>query len=67
MEDIKLKAIEIKSAKSFSNSFIDGLKTFSRFSELKKEDGIVVYGGEESFSFKEFKILSWRDLDQLPK
>jgi uncharacterized protein len=67
LEDIELKAIEIKSAKSFSNSFIDGLKTFSRFSEMKKRNGIVVYGGKESFSFKDFKIISWRNLERIYK
>lgn len=65
MEDTELKAIEIKSAKSFSNSFIDGLKTFSRFSDMKKGNGIVVYGGEENFTFKDFKIISWKNLDNM--
>jgi len=63
MEDIELKAIEVKSAKSFFNSFIDGLKTFTKFSEMKTGNGYVVYGGDENFSFKDFNILSWRNLE----
>ena len=62
---VDLKALEIKSAKSFSNSFIDGLKTFARFSEIKAENGFVVYGGDENFSFKDFNIVSWRNLERV--
>lgn len=65
MEDVELKAIEIKSAKSFSNSFVDGLKSFARFSEMKTGNGNVVYGGEEKFTFKDFNIVSWRNLERL--
>ncbi|MDT8393065.1 MAG: ATP-binding protein [Bacteroidales bacterium] len=65
MEEVELKAMEIKSAKSFSNSFIDGLKSFARFSEMKTKNGNVIYGGEDSFSFKDFNVISWRNLDAL--
>jgi predicted AAA+ superfamily ATPase len=65
MEDIELKAIEIKSAKSFSNSYIDGLKNFVKISEMKEGNGFVVYGGEGNFSFKDFNIISWRGLDRM--
>lgn len=62
VEDVNLKAIEIKSSKTFSNNFIDVLKTFNKNSGIIKENGFVVYGGEENFTFKEFNILSWKNL-----
>jgi predicted AAA+ superfamily ATPase len=65
VEDINLKAIEIKSSKTFSNSFIDGLKIFSKSSGLKAENGFIVYGGEDSFLFKDFNVIPWRKLDAL--
>jgi len=65
LEDIDLKAIEIKSAKTFSNSFIDGLKTFSRITGMKKENGYVVYGGDELFTFKDFNVVPWKRLNNL--
>jgi predicted AAA+ superfamily ATPase len=67
LEDIESKAIEIKSAKSFSNSYIDSLKSFARFSDMKKGNGTVVYGGEENFTFKDFDIISWRNLERIYK
>lgn len=65
VEDINLKAIEIKSSKTFSNNFIDGLKIFSKSSDLKAENGFIVYGGEDSFTFKNFNVISWRKLAAL--
>lgn len=61
VEGVDLKAIEIKSSKTFSNSFIDGLRIFEKNSGFKKENGFLIYGGEESFTFKDFNVLSWRD------
>ncbi|MBU2649765.1 MAG: hypothetical protein KKA81_02420 [Bacteroidetes bacterium] len=60
-----IKAIEIKSAKSFSNSFIDGLKSFARFSEMETRNGNVIYGGEDNFTFNDFNIVSWRNLERV--
>ena len=64
-EDSNLKAIEIKSSKTFSNSFINGLKIFSKSSDLKAENGFIVYGGDDNFSFKGFNIVSWRNLERI--
>jgi len=65
VEDINLKAIEIKSSRTFSNSFIDGMKFFIKQTGLRNEDGYVIYGGNDNFSFKDFNILSWRNLNLL--
>ena len=62
MEDMDLKAIEIKSSRTFSNNFVDGIKLFTKHAGLKTENGILVYGGEEDFTFKGFNVISWRNL-----
>lgn len=62
LEDTDLKAIEVKSAKTFSNSFVDGLNTFAHNSGMKTENGYVIYGGNESFLFRGFNVSSWRDI-----
>ena len=59
-EDIDMKAIEIKSSRTFSTSFVDGLMTFSKVAGLNSENGYVIYGGDEGFMLKGFNITSWR-------
>lgn len=65
VEDAELKAIEIKSSRTFSNNYIDILKTFAKNSGIKNQNGFVVYGGEENFSFKDFNVISWRKLQEI--
>jgi len=65
IEDIDLKAIEIKSSRTFSNSFVDGMKVFAKISGMKNENGFVVYGGDDHFTFNSFNIISWRNLSAI--
>jgi len=61
LDGIIPKAIEIKSAKNFSGSFISGLHSFSKGSGIATQKGYVIYGGEDAFTFKGFNVLSWRN------
>jgi uncharacterized protein len=65
LEENGLKAIEIKSSYTFSTSFIDGLKSFSKSSGTDPKDCYVVYGGDEEFVFKDFNIRSWRNMEKM--
>ncbi len=65
LEELEMKAVEIKSALTFSNKFIDGLEGFQKISGIKKENGFVVYGGNDAFMFKGYHVISWRNLDVL--
>lgn len=65
VEDVSLKAIEIKSSRTFSNNFVDGIKVFVKNSRVKGEDGFVVYGGDDDFIFNNFNIISWRNLSSI--
>jgi hypothetical protein len=51
---------EIKVSSTFHPNFIDGLSWFNKLQE--KLGGEVIYGGDESFPFKDYKVTSWRDL-----
>jgi uncharacterized protein len=65
IEEIDLKAVEIKSSMTFSTTFINGLEKFARATGMSKQHGFVVYGGDENFSFKGFQVTSWRNLRAL--
>jgi predicted AAA+ superfamily ATPase len=62
VEGAELKAIEIKSSKTFSSGFVKGLLNFSKFSGLSVNNGFIIYGGKEPFIFKGFQVLTWNNL-----
>lgn len=63
IEETDLKAIEIKSSRTFSTNSIDGMKGLIRNSILKTNFCFVIYGGDEEFIFKDFNIRSWRNIE----
>jgi len=65
MEDVQLKALEIKSSRTFSDSFTGGLDFLVKHANLQPENGYIIYGGDESFLYQEKKVLSWRSLDEI--
>ncbi len=65
IEDDHLKIIEIKSSRTFSNNFVDGLKAFNRNSVTSDKNGYLIYGGDDNFIFKDFNIISWRKLSDI--
>jgi len=65
LEDVQLKALEIKSARTFSDSFTKGLDFLIKHANLQPDHAYVVYGGDDSFHYKEKKVLSWRSLDEV--
>jgi predicted AAA+ superfamily ATPase len=65
LEDVQLKALEIKSARTFSDSFTKGLDFLIKHANLKPENGYIIYGGGKSFQYKNKNILSWRNLNEV--
>jgi hypothetical protein len=55
----------MKSSRTFSNSFSDGLNRFIKTSGISRDNACVIYGGDSDFIFKEFRILSWRSSDKI--
>ncbi|HPM92202.1 MAG TPA: DUF4143 domain-containing protein, partial [Bacteroidales bacterium] len=64
-EALNLRAVEIKSSRTFSTGFTDGFKWFQKISEVQNRDCFVIYGGDESYSFNDFHVLSYKNLDSL--
>ena len=53
--------IEIKSSMTFDKSFLKGLNYFQKLQG--QEGGHVVFRGDESFDFNQYRIHAWSDLD----
>jgi predicted AAA+ superfamily ATPase len=53
-----LTPTEIKSGATFSPDFTAGLEFMGKL--IPPRRGQVVYGGEQSFTFKDFQVVSWR-------
>lgn len=55
-----LSPTEIKSAATFDPSFVAGLDYFAKLQ--RRAGGEVVYGGESSFTYRDYVVRSWRDV-----
>lgn len=64
-EDKTLALIEIKSARTFRDDSLKGLKFLDKLIDDQKVDKVIVSGGDESFQFKGNRIVSWKHLDEL--
>ena len=58
--------IEIKSGKTMSTSFFDNLRFWRTLTALPKDQGYVVYGGDQSMQTNASTYVSWRDLKRIP-
>jgi len=58
-EGQKLKAIEVKSGKTFSPELASGLDVWMRYSGAEAEDCSLVYAGEMAFRWRNFGIVPW--------
>lgn len=61
----KIIPIEIKSNKTFSSSFLNGLKYFHEQSPHKAKGGFVVYGGTKSQKIEKFHLFTAENCSQL--
>jgi predicted AAA+ superfamily ATPase len=61
-EGQKLKAIEVKSGKTFTPEHAAGLETWMRYSGSKPEDCSVVYAGERALQWKGLSLVPWRQV-----
>ncbi|MFZ4708189.1 MAG: ATP-binding protein [Bacteroidales bacterium] len=58
-----LSLIEIKSARTFREDSLKGIKFIDRIATNQPVEKIIISGGDESFQFKGHKVISWRDLN----
>lgn len=61
-ENDRLEWTEIKSSRTFSPDFFTSFRFLEKSGAREKDYKTIVYGGDESFTNKEVKIISWRDL-----
>ncbi len=57
--------VEIKAGKTLNWSYFEHLRYWRRTLNLPVEQGMVVYGGEQTLNTREGLLLSWRDLGPL--
>ena len=62
-EGKKIIPVEIKSAETISPAFFRGLEFWGNLTGNKT--GYIVYGGTESISIKNKKIISWKEVSKL--
>ena len=61
----ELISIEIKAGRTFSTDYLKNLKYWSKLSEKNLESSYLIYGGDNSFETDKYKVLSWKDIDQI--
>lgn len=55
--------IEIKAGKTFNFDFLKNLLYWNKLTNNKKENNIVIYGGNKSYKATDVNIINWQDLD----
>lgn len=61
----QLVPIEIKSSKTFSSSFLDGLKYFKEQTPEKADGGIVIYAGDQTQKLGAFHLFNAENCFQI--
>lgn len=61
-ENEQLQWIEIKSTRTFSPDFLSAFRFLDKNPDTQIGNKTIIYGGDESFTHKEVKIQSWREL-----
>jgi predicted AAA+ superfamily ATPase len=59
--------IEAKSGKTIASDWFDGLKKWHAFAGDRAKQGILIYGGDETYSREGLTVTSWRKAGQLHK
>jgi predicted AAA+ superfamily ATPase len=58
-----VRALEIKSGKTYAADFAAGLKSWMRYSKADSNDCMIVYAGDARFSHKGIDIIPWFEED----
>lgn len=61
----KVTPVEIKSGKTISTTYFDNLKYWRSLAGLSEDQGVVVYGGDQSLQTQAGALISWRNLDRI--
>ncbi len=61
-EGTDLTLIEIKSARTFSTEKEKSLRFIDNISKSQPVKKVIVYGGDESFSYLGYNVISWKEI-----
>jgi hypothetical protein len=62
-DEQRLKAIEVKSGKTFSPELASGLEAWMRYSGVEASECSLVYAGDRALKWKELSIVPWMKVD----
>ena len=62
----RLMPIEIKSSRTISNHFFDGLAYFQPLSGASPSESYLIYGGDEVQKRSQAQVLGWKNLYDIP-
>jgi len=57
----RILPVEIKAGKTVVPDFFSGLEKWMALAGNKAIDPTLVYGGEEKYIYKGFRVIGWRD------
>jgi len=63
-ENEHLRWIEIKSTRTFSPDFISTFRFPDKDQDTEKDKKTIIYGGDETFTYKGINIVSWREMEK---
>jgi hypothetical protein len=61
----KIKAIEIKSSKTYNPSFFKGLNYYSNLTNQKREDCFLIYTGDSELRISNGEIINWMNVSRI--
>ena len=64
--DKGITPIEIKSGKTMATSYFENLKYWQTMVNMPENQGVVVYGGDQSMQTSAGLLVGWRDLALIP-
>jgi predicted AAA+ superfamily ATPase len=61
----RIKAIEIKAGKTFNSAFVKNLRAFAAVAGTDQTDLYVVYGGPETQTRNDFRLVPWDETGEV--
>jgi predicted AAA+ superfamily ATPase len=59
-----LLPIDSKSGKTVASDWFNGLKTWRSVAGDRAKNGVLIYGGDETYSREDVTVTSWRKAEQ---
>lgn len=60
-----ITCIEIKAGETKNQNYFNNIESWKKTTAQQSNDLFVVYGGDESLSYKQGKLVSWKELNSI--